>query len=152
MFGWFKKRDKSLDRLARVQKLLKAMGFEITPHGVAAALISMESSYSEADTAAGIAIATFARSMKAADNFLLQMAINIHAIEVYKFLSQLREQGALHPTQWQNDSQALRGVTSPSEHQAEWIEKVLSDPLLGKEPVAISTVNYQSHMDRALDG
>ena len=55
-----------------------------------------------------------------------------------------KEKGMMNPTQWQNDANAIARVSTVDEHQEEWIEKVLSDPIAGKERLATSRVDYRA--------
>ena len=49
----------------------------------------------------------------------------------------------MSPTLWQNDANAIIGVSYVDEHQEGRIDKILDDPVAGKERLATSRIKYR---------
>lgn len=147
MFSFFRKNKtfhKSDDNpIDHIEHHLKNMGYCLTSYGAGVALVEFMSGYSEVETASHIALTTMALDIKDAGfdmNILIE--ISIHAQALLKVLKEYKDKGMIHPTQWQNDSAAILGISYVDEKQEDWIEKVLSDPIAGKERLANSRINY----------
>ena len=146
MFGFRKRQLKSnsqkvgvdkSDFLNQISAYLDDMGYEITVYGMAVALLELESGYSAAEAASHIVLSTLARDVKEAGYDFETLAMFYpHAISILKIIQNYREQGIMHPTQWQNDANAIWRVINIDEHQLEWVERILSDDVIGKKRVA----------------
>lgn len=136
MFSLF--RNSKDDRLAIVEKILADMKFRLTPYGGGVAILSLESGYSEADTASLIAMMTFAHDIKANLNDIVKLAhIGAHAATVVRQLAALCDKGYMRREQFENDARAIIGMARVDEHQEEWLTSVLRDPVCSKEPVGV---------------
>ena len=58
----------------------------------------------------------------------------------------LKNRAGQRESQWKNDSTAIWNIVKIHEHQSEWENKVLEDPVAGKERIAyiIDTTNNSS--------
>jgi hypothetical protein len=112
------------------------MNYEPTPYGAAVALADIASGYSIGEAAAHIALTTLAWENKETRGSLAELTDIPHATRILEVLRQLKDSGLMHPTQWQNDSNAVWKVAIPSAEQGEWIRLVLADPIAGVERLA----------------
>jgi hypothetical protein len=148
MFGFFKRRKKrSIDSdnpIHRVETHLQVMGYDLTPYGAGVALLELESGYNEVETASHIAHTTLALDVKEAGTDILKLAGFLpHGMALLEVLKDYKDHGLMNPTQWQNDSTAVFRIVNVDQHQEEWIAKILSDPVAGKQRLATSRIKYR---------
>ncbi len=149
MFGLFKKKrpQQETNPAVVVGEILRPLGFELLPYGVGVVIASSMSGYSMHETVSLIAITTLAREVKEADGDIVRlMGLTVYGTALAKRLAVFKDQGLIHPTQWQVDANALLGVCHVNAEQMGWVDKVLSDPVAGKEPLAKVTINYAPEM------
>ncbi len=143
--------DEASNPITAVAVHLEAMGYELEPYGVGLAFIEMESGYNAVETASHIALTTLARDVReAGTNIIKLMSFVPQAMHLLAVLKDYKDQDMMHPTQWQNDANAIWHVVNVNEHQEEWIEKVLSDPIAGKERLAIRRIDAEGY-DESLE-
>ena len=53
-----------------------------------------------------------------------------------------KDQKMMNPRQWDNDVNAIVRISTVDKHQEEWLEKILSDPIAGKERLAYRKIDY----------
>jgi hypothetical protein len=130
------------NRIEGVEVHLRKMGYESTLYGAGLALFEMESGYNAVETASHIALTTLARDVREAGTNIIKLVSFLpQAMHLLAVLKDYKDQGMMHPTQWQNDANAIWHVVSVDEHQEEWIEKVLSDPIAGKKRLATKRID-----------
>jgi hypothetical protein len=140
-----KPQDGGDNPIGAVEVHLNNMGYDLTPYGAGVALLELESGYNAVETASHISLTTLALDVKdAGTNIEKLMRFMPHAMALLEVLKSYKDKGMMHPTQWQNDTNAIWRVSTVDEHQEEWIEKVLSDPIAGKERLATSRVDYRA--------
>lgn len=145
MFGLFKKKKQTVNDLNAVEEHLEIMGYDLLPYGFAVAQAEMVSGYNAVETASHIAFTTMALDVKEArDNILSLMAFLPHGQGLLEVLKEYKDKQMMNPTQWANDARAIQHIITVDEHQAEWIENILSDPIAGKERLAKSRIKYAS--------
>lgn len=126
-----------------VSKYLKVMGYDLTPYGAGVALLEVQSGYSEVEAASHIALTTMALDIKTVGTDIVKLVSFVpHAHALLEVLKSYKDQNMMNPAQWQNDTNAILRISSIDEHQEEWLGKVLSDPIAGKERLAISRIKY----------
>lgn len=132
MFGLFrrwKREQASSEPIARVAAHLEAMGCKLTPYGAGVALLGSRSGYSDVETASHIALTTMARDIKEAGTDIAKLIAFVpHGRAILEMLKEYKDAGMMHPTQWQNDSNASYGIMMINEHQQDWVNQILSDP------------------------
>ena len=122
---------------SEVGEHLKMMGYDLTPYGAAVALLQVQSGYSPVEAASHIALTTMALDIKGAErDFVKLMGFYNHAITLIKVLREYRDKKMMRDSIWQNDTQALYHIARFDLQSAEWIGKILSDPIAGKERLA----------------
>jgi hypothetical protein len=127
--------------ISRVAEHLRIMGYDLTPYGAGVALLEIESGYSEAETASHIAHTTLALDVKEAGTDIEKLLGFLpHGMALLEVLKDYKDRGMMRESQWQNDSTAVFRVITVDEHQEEWIAKILSDPIAGKQRLATSRV------------
>jgi hypothetical protein len=142
MFGFFKKK-KQIDDIESVEYHLQMMGYDLLPYGAGVAQIELTSGYNAVETASHIAFTSLARDVKATgDDIMALAAFMPHAKALLELLKGYKDKKLMNPTQWDNDARAIYHIVTVDEHQLEWIEKVLNDPIVGKEPLARSRIEY----------
>lgn len=123
---------------------LRQMGYDLLPYGFAVAQLELESGYNAVETASHIAHTTIALDVKEAGEDIMElMAFVPHGMALLEVLKKHKDKGQMNPTQWANDAQAVFQVIQVDENQIEWIDKILSDPIAGKERLAVSRINYE---------
>lgn len=128
--------------IGAVEVHLKKMGYELTPYGVGLALIELKSGYNAVETASHISLTTLARDLREAGTNIKKLASLLpQTMHLLAVLKEYKDQGMMHPTQWQNDATAIWHVSAVDEHQEEWIDRILSDPIAGKERLATSRID-----------
>lgn len=134
----------SLDDLVNVENHLNEMGYDLLYYGAFVAQANLVSGYSIAEAAAHIALTTLARDIKEAglDDDLLT-SIFFHGMALLHILKEHKENNKIHPAQWKNDTDAIFNIITPSKYQLEWVEKILSDPISGKQRLAVNRKNYK---------
>ena len=133
-----------LDDLKRVEANLKQLGYDLTPYGAGVALLSLESSYSHVETASHLALATLALDAKeAGDDITKLMALLPHARAMVDILTELKNAGLMREELFKNDARAMLKVVIVDRDQPAWIERVLCDPMIAKEHMATSRINYR---------
>lgn len=147
MFGIFKKKNNISNPLEEVEAHLKIMGYNLLPYGAAVALADIKNGYNSVEAASLIAVTTMALDIKeAGDDILSLMAFLPHGLALLKVLKKYKENNQMHPTQWQNDSAAVWHIVNVDEKQLEWVDKILSDPVAGKERLAVSRIDYTKNL------
>ncbi|MGY4751421.1 hypothetical protein ACVNHC_16320 [Pannonibacter sp. Q-1] len=132
--------------LNRVRELVKRLGNDLTHYGSGVALLSLESGYSVAETASHISVVSFARNVKRAadeadlDATMMMLKIGMATLEMLK---ELKDDGLIRSEIWANDAQAIGKMMSPSKEALEWAEKVLEDPVIASDPVAVSRIVFK---------
>lgn len=131
--------------IGAVEVHLKNMGYDLTPYGAGVALLELESGYNAVETASHISLTTLAFDVREAGTDIEKLMQFVpHAMTLLEVLKSYKDKGMMNLTQWQNDANAIARVSTVDEHQEEWIEKVLSDPIAGKERLATSRVDYRA--------
>lgn len=133
------------EAIGRVKIVLGKLGYDTTLYGAGVALLSLQSGYSEAETASHLALATLAHDVKEA-GFDLQksMALVAHAGAMIDILGELKNAGLMREIFFKNDGSAMLKVAIPSSEQTSWIDKVLSDQMVAQERVATSRIDYNA--------
>jgi hypothetical protein len=72
------------------------------------------------------------------------MKIAAHGGALIPTLTRFKDHKLMREAIWRNDSRAILGAISVNAEQRGWIEKVLSDPIAGKERMANSLMDYGS--------
>jgi hypothetical protein len=146
MFGsWLKRRAqlKSVREATAVGEHLKIMGYDLTGYGAAVALLEVQSGYSAVETASHIALTTMALDIKSAEQDLERlMRIHSHAMALLKVLKEYRDKKMMRDSMCQNDATAVYHIATIDGQQGDWIDKILSDPIAGKERLANSRITY----------
>jgi hypothetical protein len=138
------KNDADLDFATRI---LVQLGYDITPYGVGVASLSLVSGYSAAETASHLALVTLAHDCNSTTDISIFVAQFEHSMAMIKILAEYRDAGQIRPELYNNDVTAIVKIAYVDEHTIGWIEKVLSDPVIQKNRVAISRINYQEMVD-----
>lgn len=142
MFGFFKK-QKSKNTLDVVELHLRQMGYDLLPYGAAVAQLELESGYNAVETASHIALTALALDVKEAGKNIIKLAAFVpHGMALLEVLKNYKDKGQMNPTQWANDAKAVFQVIQVDKNQIEWIDKILNDPIAGKERLAVSRINY----------
>ena len=124
-----------------VDKHLKVMGYKLTSYGAGVALLGMNSGYNEVETASQIALTTMALDINNAGSDIVQLASFVpHAHALLEILRNYKDSGMMHPTQWKNDTNAIFRICTVDKYQKEWVEKILSDPIAGRNRLAFSLI------------
>lgn len=76
------------------------------------------------------------------DDALALTAFIPHAKALLEILKNYKDKKMMNPTQWENDARAVFHLATVDENQLEWISKILSDPIAGKERLATSRIDY----------
>lgn len=147
MLGFLKKKREQGrqddNQIFAVSAHLKYMGYDPTPYGSGVSLYIHRSGYNEVETAAYIALTTMALDIKeAGHSSIIGIHIFFHARTLLEILKDYKEKGMIHPTEWQGLSTAFFRLATPDAQQNEWVERILSDPVTGKERLARSRINY----------
>ncbi|HSH97390.1 MAG: hypothetical protein ACAH07_08485 [Methylophilaceae bacterium] len=143
MFGFFKKKAKSIP-IDEVASHLEVMGYELTAYGAGVALLEIESGYNVVEAASHIAFTTMALDIReAGDDIAKIISFLPHREALLKILKEYKDKGMMNPTQWENDAAAIFHISNVDQHQIPWIQKILSDPIAGKQRLAVSRVQYQ---------
>jgi hypothetical protein len=128
---------------SEVGEHLKIMGYDLTGYGAAVALLGVQSGYSPVETASHIALTTMALDIKSARrDFERFIRINSHAMALQKVLKEYRDKKMMRDSLWQNDAKAVYHIATIDGQQDEWIDKILSDPIAGKDRLANSRITY----------
>ena len=135
--------NKLKNDLRLVEKYLKLMGYELLPYGISVAYAELVSGYSPAETSSHIALTTMALDVKETNDGRILIFYVTRAYEILHILKELKDKNEIHPTQWQNDTNALWRVVSLDKDQLDWVDTILSDPISGKERLAKSIINYK---------
>lgn len=142
MFGFLKKKKPKND-IDSVAYHLQMMGYDLLPYGAGVAQAELSSGYNAVETASHIAFTTMARDVKeAGDDIMALAAFMPHGKALLELLKEYKDKKLMNPTQWENDARAIYHIVTVDEHQLEWIEKILSDPIAGKERLAKSRIDY----------
>ena len=143
-----KKPDERNADLKSVEDFLDQLGYEMTEYGVGLALLSIESNYTSAEIASHMALATLAWDSRRANNDIVKsIGLAAHARALIDLLEKYKENGLMREELFRNDARAMLKVAIPSPEQSEWIDKVLSDPMLAKDRVATSRIDYDKMTD-----
>jgi hypothetical protein len=128
---------------SEVGEHLKIMGFDLTEYGTAVAVLEVQSGYSVVETASHIALTTMALDIKSArQDFQRSIRIHSHAMALLQVLKEYWDKKMMRDSIWQNDAKAVYHLATIDGQQGEWIDKILSDPIAGKERLANSHITY----------
>lgn len=134
----------SPDELKQVEVNLKQLGYDPTFYGLGVAQLSLESGYSPAETASHLALVTLAMDANEAGNDIERLiALVPHARAMIDVLTELKNADLIREDIFKNDGRAILGVVIVEKDQPAWVERVLSDPVIAKERVATSRINYK---------
>lgn len=123
-----------------VKKHVEQFGYELTPHGIGVALLSIESGYSAGESASHVILLSIARDAKSAYQNLDTEAtkqLNQFGQFALKILNMFKDAGYIRSNVWEKDTTAIGKIIFPSPESTKWIEKVLSNPVVAKEAVTI---------------
>jgi hypothetical protein len=141
MFDFLRRSRRSkqpdVDGVGEVRKHLRVMGYELTPYGTGVALLSIKSGYNPVEVASHIAHVTLALDVREAwrdPDELERLALR--GMALLEILKKHKDSGAMPPTQWKNDARAVMGIIMVNQEQEGWVERVLGDPVAGKERLA----------------
>lgn len=127
----------SVDGIDDVKCCLKVMGYDLLNDGIGIAALSIASGYNAVETASYIAIASLAEDIKRSksnmEDLLKQM---IHGAMLIEVLNDYKDKRLIHPSQWQNDVNALRGLATLDEQQLEWVKIILDDEMIAGKKLA----------------
>jgi hypothetical protein len=141
MFGIFKKKKKNT-YIKEVQFYLSEMGYDLLPMGVGIAALDQFHNRKSVETASYIALITLAQDVRNAWNDMEALAaLAVHGRLLIDLLTYYKEQGLMHPLQWQNDVTAVFYVVYVDETQEEWLDAVLADPVCGHMKMAVSRLD-----------
>ena len=149
MFGFLKSK-KPKDDLDSVAHYLQMMGYDLLPYGAGVAQTELASGYNAVEAASHIAFTTMARDIKEAGHDIIALSSFVlrpssfvpHAMALLDLLKKYKDKKLMNPTQWTNDTRAIYHIVTVDENQLEWIDKILDDPLAGKERLAKSRIDY----------
>ncbi len=145
MFGFFKK-NVSKNPIELVATHLRIMGYDFTAYGAGVALLEYESGYNEVETASHIALTTMALDIREAGDDIVQLTRFVpHAMALLDVLNSYKNKSMINPRQCQSDVATLVGICTVDSEQENWIERVLSDPIAGKQRLATSRLNYDDN-------
>ena len=149
MFSFLKRRKKSSiwgdDPLERVENIVRHLGYDLLPYGIGVAKLELESGYREMEIASHIALTTLALDIRESGNDIERFgALALHGKSICRVLNEANKNKMMNPNQWQSDVNAVVKISIPSEEQLQWIDKVLSDPIAGKQRLAKSQIDYSS--------
>jgi hypothetical protein len=131
------------DKLKNVEMFLSELGYDITTYGGGVALLSLESGYSPWESASHLALSTLALdSKKAGKDIFRSLALLIHARTMVDVLSEVKDAGLMREEIFKSDARAMLKVATPENDQATWIARVLNDPIVSKDRVASSRIDY----------
>ena len=135
----------SENTLPEVEKFLIDLGYDLTPYGAAVALAEVVSGYSCLETASHLALTTLALDAQEAGlDIQIHLKLATHGRAIIDVLNRLRASNPMREMQFKNDVRAIMGVSIVDKGQRNWIEKVLSDPISGKERLAHSRINWDN--------
>ncbi len=130
--------------MEKMEHYLLQLGYKPTIYGIGVAAASEFSGYSPAEAASYLALITMAQDIKASCNSPIKMVAFLPHVEVILHcLKNWKNKGLMHPTQWQNDSNAFIKIVIASESQEKWLDMVLSDTVATKETVAKSIYEHE---------
>ena len=152
MFNFFKGKQKTpTDPLSEVTAHLRNLAYDLTPYGASVASRELQSGYSPAEVASHLALTTMALDIKNVGLSMEKLLWFVpHARALLDVLKSYRDQGLMREAMWKNDATAVHGISTVDNQQVPWIDKVLSDPIAGKERVANSRINYVERYGRQL--
>lgn len=131
--------EESIDDVA---KHLKIMGYDLNDYGIGAAYALLSSNYSSVEASSAIALTTMALDIKETQNIMSLIKISHHGMLLVEALTDYKSKKLMHPSQYLNDVKAIKSIMSVNEQQLANVDDILDDPILGKERVAISRINY----------
>lgn len=138
MFKFLKKSAPPTTPMESVKQTLREMEYELAEDGIAAAQVKLDSGMEPVEIAAWLAVISMAYQLKhagAAATGVLRF--RPQAADLLEKVTTLKEDGHLETARWQELHDAIIGISSINEHQAQWIDKVLSDPLAQSGPLAL---------------
>ena len=126
--------------LKDVEKFCKHLGLDLTPYGVGAALLSIASDYSPAETASHFAVVTIARDMKLALHDTEKiLSVAICGAAMLEVLREWKDENFVRESFWRNDTNAIGNIIIPGPETENWINRVLRDTFVS-EAVATNRV------------
>jgi hypothetical protein len=143
MFNFFKGKTTPPDPLSDVTAHLKNLAYDLTPYGASVASLELQSGYSPAEVASHLALITMALDIKNVGLSTQLLWFVPHARALLDVLKSYRDKGLMREAIWKNDATAVYGISMVDNKQVQWIDKVLSDPIAGKERLANSRINYE---------
>ncbi|MBO6511766.1 MAG: hypothetical protein JJ979_25330 [Roseibium sp.] len=132
--------DEELARIRPVAAVVRHLGYDITEYGLEVAIISLDSGYSTEETASHIVVVSLARDVKETLDPERAFKLNAIGMAVLENLKIFKDAGTMRPEIWQNDSTAIGKLIFPSPETEVWIDKILSDPVSARHPVATSRI------------
>jgi len=132
----------SSDFPEKTEEYLRILGYELTTEGLYYTLMSESSSYSAAEAASSIALITMCKSIKKENSYLSLMMYFQHMHSILEVLKNWKDNGLIHPTEWQNLANAFFNIGSMGKNQMNMIDQILKDPMTNPE-LAICKVDYE---------
>lgn len=143
MFGFFRKTRPERNPASETEAILKALGFDLLPYGAGVAIASHLSGYSPHESASLIASTTLALEIRNANNdIVVLMKVAVHATAVSRRLASFAQQGLIRKDVFENDMLAILGLITIDADQKKWVDRLLSEPVAGKERLANSRISY----------
>ena len=137
MFNFLKRPVQAATPLDAVRQHMKALGYELSDQGVAAAQLQLDGGMPPIAVAANFAVITMAHELKyagAAATGILRF--RPQATELLERIGAYKEQGQLDSTTWQQLYESIIGISSVNEQQEDWIDRVLQQPAARHAPLA----------------
>lgn len=130
--------------LKELRYYLRKMGYDLTDEGARISALSIVSDYNSVETASHIAHTTLALDIQSAGDDINKLTKFIpHGMAIIDLLKSYAEQGKIKPEIYRNDTTAIMGVITIDANQMDWIERILSQPNIGKTRLAKSIVEYR---------
>jgi len=128
--------DEEVARVRQVAAVVQHLGYDLTEYGVGVVMISLGSGYNIEETASHIVVTSIARDIKNTLSPEKLLTINAIGMAVLENLKVFKDAGTMRPEIWQNDATAIGKLIFPSSDTEAWADKILSDPVSGRQPVA----------------
>jgi hypothetical protein len=137
MFNFLKRPAQAATPLEAVKQHMKALGYELSDQGVAAAQLQLDGGMVPVAVAAHFAVITMAYELKHAGTAATGiLRFRPQATELLERVTALKDRGELDATVWQPLYEAIIGISSINEQQEGWIEQVLQQPAARHVPLA----------------
>lgn len=132
--------DAQAERLRKVSTLVEHLGFELTPYGVALALLSLESGYSVEETSSHIAVVSIAKEISKTRDIVKLNALLALGLAILENLKVFKDTGLMRLEIWENDSTAISKMIFTGPETSEWVDKILSDPMVAEDVLATTLI------------